>query len=335
MVSKGRIDMNNQKNEWHVACIDVWDDTVREAVRAEAPGEFRLSFAENYDTETQMGMMKGCNFILAAGTWVTAEMIAATDQLRMIQKWGIGVDRIDLDAARAAGIPVAITAGANASVVAEHAIMLMLAVYRRLNIVDTGLRDGRWLRVEMRSQCLQLRNKTVGLYGFGNIGRMVARKLAGFDVQVIYTDERRATAAEEQALGVRFVERAELFATSDVVSLHLPLTDSSRNLIDSAAIAAMKEGAVVINTARGGLIDEAALAEAIKTNKLFGAGVDVFESEPMPPGDSPLRTLDRVVMSPHTAGSAFDNLNNVARHAFGNMRKFIAGEPLRPEDIIL
>lgn len=317
-----------------IASLDVWTPKIQALVRGCLPDGFAIRFASSYDAAEQAGLVAGADFVLTGWAEVTARMLAAAPRLRLIQKWGIGVDRIDLAAAERAGIPVAITAGGNASVVAEHTVMLMLAVYRRLSLVDRALREGRWLFADMRERCFSLKAKRVGLIGFGHIGRMVAAKLAGFEVEVVYHDPVRADPGTEQRLAAKPVPMDELLATSDVVSLHLPGGPPNAGLIDRAALAAMKPGAVLVNAARGDLVDEEALLEALRAGHLMGAGLDVYEPEP-PRADNPLLALDQVVVTPHTAGSVIDNVENVARHAFGNMERVLRGEPLRPADVIV
>jgi len=318
----------------YVACLDVWTPAVREVVRRSAPPELDLHFAQSYDEAEQMSLVEQADVLLPGWAAVTAPMLEHARKVRMIQKWGIGVDRIDVEAARRKQIPLAITAGSNAGPVAELAIALMLAVYRRIPYVNQGLREGKWLKSEMRETCFQLAGKTIGLVGFGNIGRMVARRLRGFDVRVLYFDARRADPDTERALGATHVTLRELLAESDIVSLHAPFIPETAKMIDAAALASMKTGAVLINTARGELVDEKALYDALVSGKLRGAGLDAFDPEP-PAADNPLLTLSQVVGTPHAGGGVFDNVENVARHALGNIVRFLHGEPLAPADVVI
>ena len=317
-----------------VACLDVWAPAVREVVRQTAPAELDLHFAKTYDDAEQFSLVEQAEFLLPGWAAVTEPMLAHAKKLRMIQKWGIGYDRIDVDAARRLGIPLAITAGSNAGPVAELAIALMLGVYRRLPYVDRAMRNGQWPKAEMRETCFQIAGKTVGLVGFGNIGRMLARRLRGFDARVIYFDARPADRELELALGASYVPLAELLAQSDIVSLHAPFTPQTAKMINAASIATMRDGAILINTARGELVDEQALYDALVSGKLRGAGLDAFDPEP-PAADNPLLTLDQVVVTPHAGGGVFDNVENVARHALGNITRFLRGEPLAPADVVI
>ncbi len=318
----------------NVACLDVWAPAVREVVRATAPPELHLHFARSYEEAEQLALVENAEFLLPGWAAVTEPMLKHAKKLRMIQKWGIGVDRIDVHAARKLAIPLAITAGSNAGPVAELAIALMLAVYRRVPYVDRAMRHGQWPKAEMRETCFQIAGKTVGLVGFGNIGRMVARRLRGFDARVIYFDARPADRDTELALDVSYAPLAKLLAQSDIVSLHAPFTPETSRMIGAAAIASMKDGAILINTARGELVDEQALYEALLSGKLRGAGLDAFDPEP-PRADHPLLTLDQVVVTPHAGGGVFDNVENVARHAFGNIIRYLRGEPLSPADVVI
>jgi phosphoglycerate dehydrogenase-like enzyme len=319
---------------YKVSFLDVMAAPVRAAIAAAAPEEFDVVFAESGTAQAQMALMPDADFILAGWQPVTAAMIAAAPRLKMVQKWGIGYDKIDLEAARARGLAVAITYGANAGPVAEHAIALMLGVYRRLPFIDRKIREGVWLKSEMRSVCYQIAGKTVGLVGFGNIARMLAYRLRGFDAQIIYTSPRRAEPEIEQKLGASYVSLDELLATSDIVSVHAPLNEKTRGMIGAQAISRMKTGAIIINTARGGIVDEAALYDALVSGKLHGAGLDVFDQEPADPAN-PLFTLEQVVASPHSGGAVMDNVGYVASRAFENMRRLLRNEPISPENLIV
>ena len=258
---------------YEVSCLDVFAPSVRDVIQRSLPPDFNIKFANTYDAREQLDLVTGADFLLVGGAPLTGDMIRQAKRLRFIQKWGIGVDKIDLGAAEEAGIPLGITAGTNAGPVAELAVGLMLAVYRRIPFIDKNLRQGKWLKSEVRSWCYQIQGKTVGLLGFGAISRMVARRLLGFDAKIIYHDLARADSATESALRATYVSLDELLAQSDILSIHTPLTDGTRHLIDKNAIRKMKDNAVLINTARGGIVDEAALYDALVSGKLLGAEI--------------------------------------------------------------
>ncbi len=317
-----------------VACLDVWADAVRAEVRRVAPPDFQLHFASSYDAAHQRALAGQADCIVAGFATVDAALVDAAPRLRAVQKWGIGIDAIDLQALRARGIGLGIAAGSNAGPVAELAIALMLAVYRRLPYVQRNLREGRWVTSEMRETCYQITGKTVGLVGFGHIGRMLARRLAGFDARILYYDPQRADAATEAALKAEYRPLEELLPQSDILSLHLPLNTHTAKCVGAAFLARMKDGAVLVNTARGGLVDEPALVEALRSGRLRGAGLDAFAQEP-PPADDPLLHMEQVVCTPHIGGGVFDNVAPVARHVFGNLHRMLQGEALPPGDLVL
>jgi phosphoglycerate dehydrogenase-like enzyme len=320
-----------------VAILDAHDPEVRAVIAAECPPTVELRMTTTDDPGERLELATGAAFFVGGISPIPASLMDVAPGLRLIQKWGIGVDKIDLAAAAARAIPVAITAGANAVPVAEFTLFLMLAVLRRLPYREAQFRGGEWHRPrrDTRLQARQLRGKRVGLVGLGAIGRQVAKRLQTFDVHVRYFDIRRPTPAEERALGVRFQELDALLAEADIVTLHVPYTPATRGMLSRERIARLRPGAIVINTARGEVVDETALAEALEAGTLAGAGVDVFGGEP-PPADHPLLRVrvPGLVLAPHLAGSVFDNVANVARHAFRNIARVLDGEPLPPADVV-
>lgn len=318
----------------HIAFLSPMAPSIRAEIQRLVPAGYSIAFAETNDRAEHARLVLAADFIIAAGTYVDAGLIQSAPQLRMIQKWGIGVDKIDLQAARDAGITVAITSGASSAPVAEHTIMLMLAVLRRLPLAHRSLGEGQWIPATLRTMSYQLAGKTIGLLGFGNIARHVARRLKGFDVQVRYYSRTRADHVTEKHYEVEYVDYETLLASSDILSVHIPSNAQTFHQIDSRAIARMKQGAVLINTARGEVLDEQALIAALRSGHLSGAGLDTFEGEP-PAADNSLLHMDQVVATPHSGGAVFDNVANIVSHAFRNIEKFTAGEPLSPEDLIV
>ena len=252
----------------------------------------------------------------------TAEMIAAAPKLRLIQKIGVGVNTIALEAAKARGIPVCNLPGTNSQAVAEMALLLMLASLRRLPQFDAGLRAGTWATPpSVQDRLGELGGRTVGLVGFGAVPAILAPVLAAMGCTVIYTARRR------RDVPYTYCGLDTLLRLSDVVSLHVPQTEQTAGMIDAAALARMKQGAILINTARGGLVDEAALHAALASGHLGAAGLDVFAQEPTPAGN-PLLLLDRVVVAPHVAwltGGTFERSFDIAAE---NVRRLAAGEAL-------
>ncbi|HEY8394751.1 MAG TPA: phosphoglycerate dehydrogenase [Thermaerobacter sp.] len=255
---------------------------------------------------------------------VTAELIAAAPRLRVIGRAGVGIDNIDLEAATERGIVVVNVADGNTVAVAEHVFALLLALVRRLVPAGESLRAGRWERSRWVGE--ELRGKVMGLIGFGRIGQEVAVRARAFAMRVIAYDPY-VPEARMRALGVEPVSLEELLSRADVVSIHTPLTESTRNLLDAAAIARMRPGAYLINTARGGIVDEQALAEALREGRLAGAGIDVFATEP--PVNSPLLDLPNVVVTPHLGGSTREAQAYNARAIAEQVVRALAGQPVR------
>jgi len=266
------------------------------------------------------------------GSWVTTAVKLAEDdfqaarKLKLLQLMSAGYEHIDLDLAARYGVPVAHFGDAMASVVAEHTVLLILAVLRRLISLDAAVRSGAWRTGEPVLH--ELRGKRVGLVGLGFIGREVARRLGAFQCELTYCSRHRLTVDDEQALGTRFVDFAELLRSSDVVSLHVPLAPSTRGLVGPRELALMKPGAVLINTSRGAVVDQAALRAALQTGALAGAGLDVLDPEPPSPAD-PLVQLPNVVFTPHNAGQAEEVWPRIVRTCFANIERVARGEPPR------
>lgn len=255
---------------------------------------------------------------------VTAEVVAGAPRLRLIQKLGVGVNTIDLEAARSAGASVCNMPGVNSVAVAEMALALMLAVLRRLRYLDAATRAGEGWRpdLDVLDTTGEIAGRTVGLLGFGGSARRLATVLDALGARVVYT----ARAAKPD-VPYAFLPLDDLLAEADVVSIHVPVEASTRGLIGEAAFARMKPGAVLINTARGELVDEAALARALASGRLRGAGLDVFAGEPIG-ADHPLLAFPQVVASPHAAWLTPETLQRSLVAARENCRRLAVGEPL-------
>jgi len=256
---------------------------------------------------------------------ITAGLIERALRLRLIQKIGVGVNTIDLDAARARGIAVCNMPGTNTPAVAEATALLMLAALRNLAGLDRASRAAQGWAVggRLQERVGELRGRTVGLVGAGMVPRALVPILRGFGAHLRYWSPH-----DHPELGIPRRELADLLAESDIASLHLPLVPETARLIDRAALARMKPGAILVNTARGGLVDEAALIEALRTGQLRAAGLDVFAEEPLP-ADSPLLALDNVVLMPHVAWLTPETLDRSLDVALDNMRRLRAGQELR------
>jgi phosphoglycerate dehydrogenase-like enzyme len=273
--------------------------------------------------------LRECDFILVADHAVTAEHIAAARGLRMIQHQGVGYERIDLEACRARGIPVALTPEGTSIGVAEHTLLLILAVYKQLVKAATGARAGKWMQWELRGNSFELYGKTLGLVGMGRIGREVAERASAFGAGVIYYDPFVSQLEDPPVhKPIRRMDALDEFlAAADIVSLHVPASGANRHFINAETLGKMKPGALLINTSRGALVDEAALVEALRAGRLAGAGLDVLEKEPATL-DNPLLHFENVVITPHIAAGTRDALATKMRAAFANLQRFTRGESL-------
>jgi D-3-phosphoglycerate dehydrogenase len=248
---------------------------------------------------------------------VTARVIDASPRLRVISKHGTGIDTIDRDAAAARGIAVKAAVGANAPAVAEHTWALILACAKDVSTLDRRMHDGHWDKATHKS--LELRGRTLGLVGLGAIGARVAAIGRAMDMRVIAHDPFAATAPE----GVELLPLADVIAGADVLSLHCPLTQDNAGMLNAATLATMRPGAIVVNTARGGLIDEAALADALHSGALRAAGLDSFQVEPFAAGH-PFTAIPNVILSPHIGGVTSDAYVGMGTAAARNVLAVLA-----------
>jgi phosphoglycerate dehydrogenase-like enzyme len=248
-------------------------------------------------------------------------------KVKLIQLLSAGYDGVDLDRLRQSGIPLANNGGANSYAVSEHAILLMLAVFRRLPSLDRLVRSGQWKSSRTgEEQEHELAGKTVGIIGAGMIGKTIARRLSGFEVNLIYYDPVRLSADDEAKLKMTYRPLEDLYREADVVSLHAPNNASTRKMINARSLKLMKRDAIVINTARGELVDEADLYQALKDGTIWAAGIDAFDREPPDP-KNPLFTLPNIVLSPHAAGPTWESWPKRFGNSYANIERVARGEP--------
>jgi phosphoglycerate dehydrogenase-like enzyme len=284
-------------------------------------------------TRAEYDKLQDADYIVFRTLELREETIKKLRRTKLIQRWGAGYDIIDIKAAGKSNIPVAIMSGINSTQVAEMTILLTLSVLRNIISLHNGILNGQWPKTDFMKRSYVINGKLVGLVGLGSIGMKVAALFRAFGAEVQYFDAIRRTAEIETKLGVRYVSFEELLETSDIVSLHVPLTGTTKHIMNKNTLALMKPTAVLINTSRGNVIDEAELYDALSKNRLLGAGLDVFENEPVLK-DSPLRSLTNVVMSPHIGGSTVDNNDNMARRAIENIVKVSLGQPVSSADLV-
>jgi D-3-phosphoglycerate dehydrogenase len=272
-----------------------------------------------------LAAVRDVDAIIAGTEPITAAVLDAAQRLRVIARRGVGYDSVDVAAATARGIPVAITGGVLSDTVADMTMALILAVARRVCQFDRMVKSGAWDRVPTTD----VWGKTLGIVGLGAIGRAVARRAAGFDMQLLAYDTQPDTAAAA-ALGVRLCDLDTLLAESDIVTLHVPLGPSTRGLIGEAALRRMKPTAILVNTSRGAVVDEEALERALREDRLAGAGLDVFVHEP--PKSLSLVALPQVVATPHVASHTVETLRRMEISCADAVLAALRGE--RPRYIV-
>ena len=297
-----------------------------EVARSALPAGYQLQVVEQSLPEF-FDAMEDAEFLVGfARTSLGSDFYRAAPRLKLVQLVSAGYDRLDVEAARKARVPVCNNGGANSIAVAEHTIMLMLAVVKKLVWHHNNVVAGKWRVGDFATARLyELHGKTLGIVGLGNIGKKVARRARAFDMQIQYYDILRLSEDQEDALGVRFTLFPELLRASDVVSLHVPLTDRTRGMMGREQFAMMKPSAFLINTCRGPVVDEKALQHALTARQIAGAGLDVMLEEP-PVADHPLFKLETITLSPHMAGPTWENWQRAFRNAFDNIQRVTAGD---------
>ncbi len=294
----------------------------------QVPSGFTFELLEQDSrAETRLEKISQADFILAYPGNPSAEELHAAKQLKLFQILSAGYEWLDLDLFQKLRLPIANNGGANAPTVAEHTILLILAVFKKLPLHHNALHEGKWLGLQETLSMREFRGKMLGLVGFGRIGQEVARIAKGFQTTIVYYDTVRAATAVEQEVGARFLPLDALLEQSDVVSIHTPLTDETTGIINARALGLIKSTAIVVNTSRGPVIDEPALIEALQNNRIAGAGLDVFTTEPLET-DSPLLSLDNVVLTSHIAGVALDTWSRRIAFGFANIERAAAGQKI-------
>jgi len=307
-----------------VLLVNTAEETVKEA-RELTPPDFELIVAAP-GSAGYAEALADTEYLLGNVSTMDDAFYRAAPKLRLVQLFSAGYNHVDLDAARRAGVLVSNNGGANSRAVAEQTIMLMLAVYRRLPWQHANTAGGRWRGNQPVPTFYEIQGKTLGIVGLGTIGKRVARIAnGGFDMQVQYSDIVRLAEHEEDALHVRYRLLPELLSTSDIVTLHVPLTRLTRNMISTRELGWMQPHAVLINCSRGPVIDFPALHEALSSGKIAGAGLDVFPAEPPSPSE-PVLSLDNVVLTPHLAGASRETRVKQTRNAFDNVLRVSRGE---------
>ena len=308
------------------------DDNFYDLIRSVTPSDrYELMTLTDGSIEERKRLLSQAEMIIVGGAKMTAEDAEAAFNCRLVLHQGVGYhDTVATDVLMKRQIRLAVTPQGTSEGVAEHAIMMMLATGRRLAYCDSELREGRWHSNTFRSSARQLFGSTVGIIGFGRIGKQVAKRLIGFGTKTIYTDLLEMSPEIESELKVIRVDIDTLLAESDFVSLHVPLTELTHHLIDEVALNKMKADATLINCARGPVVSEVALIAALKSGHIGGAGLDVFEVEP-PAAPNPFAGFANVVLTPHHAPGTRDTMIVKFKEIFANADRFFNGERMENE----
>lgn len=305
----------------------IHEDVVRELSKI---GNVKLGYGAN--AVSYVDIQEQVDAVFLRGGHITAEMIAASPKLRIVARHGAGYDNVDYKAAAESGVWVTNTPGANRRSVVEHVFALLLGLCRKIQFASDQTRSGVWAEDRLSLTGIELEGRTMGIVGFGSIGQYVAPMAEAFGMKVLLADP-----AYDSGYDKRIVSLDTLLANSDVVSLHVPLLPGTRNLIGAGEIEKMKTGAILINTSRGGVVDEMALAEALTSGKLAGAGVDVLDAEnidmisPFKHSKFPVAELPNLIVTPHVAGQTNESLLRVGMSAVDAISAVLKGEaPAHP-----
>ena len=304
-----------------VALFGTFSENMVSCLRRKCPEGFELRVITK---ENEAELLPAADYVVNRAAAVDPPVLDAAKGLKMLQKWGAGYDKIDVKAAGERGVPVAVCVGGNSMPVAELTVALMMSVLRNIQPMAERLKKGEWSRNEYAGRSYLLHGRTVGLLGIGNIARKVAAIVrGGFDCPVLYYDVFRLSEEQEAVLGVRYAELDELLKQSDLLSIHVPLLESTAGMINREKLALMKPTAFLINTARGGVVNEEDLIEALKAGVIAGAGLDTFAKEP-PDLSNALLAMDNVVTTPHCGGNTVDNDINMAAICMENIAAYDA-----------
>lgn len=314
----------------NIALVGKYNDQTKKKLYQNLPEGFQLL---EVPTVEEYPKLVDADYMIIRTLKLGKSDLERTHRLKFIQKWGAGFDNLDIPGISELEIPAASCVGVNSEAVAEIAVLHMLAICRNLLAVNAKLKKNEWAKDQYVGRSYMLQNKLIGIVGMGNIGRKVARIVQGFGARVQYYDPIRLTPEQEKEWKVSHVTMETLLKTSDIVTLHLPATKETENMMGAEEFALMKEGSIFINTARGSLVDVDALADALRSGHLLGAGLDAFKQEP-PGADFPLMEMENVVMTPHSGGNTADNDLDMIKRCYGNITRVDQGLPISRRDVI-
>ncbi len=328
---------------FYIVAVDHLPEQIHDIFNKQIPrGEYRFDSPEGTSMDELAHLIPGANALVTRHRLITSDLIhKAGKPLQLVQVMGRLPDRVDLVAAQKAGVPVAVMPHGGAIAVAEHTLALMLALTRKILSGHRGVVEGDYIKGDLRPSNTtewqfafnwlgfqdvgELRGKTLGLVGLGEIGREVARRAKSFDMSILYHQRHRIPERYERMLGVRKTTLNDLLQDSDFVSLHVPHTPETERLLNAESLALMKPTAFLINTARGGLIDEEALTACLRDKRIAGAGLDVFVQEPLP-ANHPFGKLDNLVLAPHTGGGSGGGQRKLIGQVLENISRVAKGE---------
>jgi formate dehydrogenase len=302
----------------------------------EAEGHELVSTTEREGDEL-FGHLRDADVLITTPFWpvyVTSDMLGEADNLKLILTAGVGSDHVDLGEAAERGITVAEITGSNTVSVAEHAVMQVLALVRNFVPAYKDIVDGGWSIGEIAVGSHDLEGKTVGIYGAGQIGQLIAHRLKPFDVKMLYFKRSRLGTVEELSLGIRYATLEEMTAECDVIVVAAPLTPETKGLFDRETLFSMKQGAYIINIARGAIVETEALVEALEEGHLGGYAGDVWYPEPAPP-DHPWRNMPRHALTPHVSGTTLEAQKRYAAGVRESLMNYLQGEPIRDDYVMV
>lgn len=303
-----------------------YDGKAMQILKDAVADEFNLKILSEVTQGELIKEVAEADYIISSGRLkIDKAVIDSATNLKMVQRTGVGTDQIDLEYLQEKGIPLYVNRGINATSVAEYTVMLILSALKKNYYVNCQMRAGIWKKQETALETHELKGKTVGIIGMGNIGKAVAKMLTGFDVNLVYYDKVRLSQSEEQQLSLTFLEFSDLLSASDIVTLHCPYNAEQGYLIAETELSEMKDGTILINTSRGGLIRQEAVVEALKSGKLSAVGIDVFETEPLSE-ITEYAAFDNAVVSPHIAGLSYETFKRMLQTAVDNIRAFDRGD---------
>lgn len=302
-----------------------------QCITACAPAHFRIeTHPTSLADSDKVELLRDAHFLILFPGRLADDVLASAPHLRLIQLVSAGFDQMNLSLCKQLGVPVANNGGTNAIDVAEHTLALTLGLYRRLVDLDRTVRAGQWSAVSLGSETRTVYGKTLGIVGLGHIGRRVAQLFAALGAHLAYSDPVAADPETERALGIGRLPLDHLLSCADIVSLHVPLLPNTRHLIGAAQLAHMKKDALLINTCRGPVVDQQALSNALREGRIAGAGIDVFEAEPIVAGD-PLLAHPNALYTPHAAGVTRDTWGRRGAFVFDNLQRVWDGLPPRAQ----